>query len=432
MLAMLACAPTRALAQQVIGQAQETIRIDRGSSALLQLPRNAERMSLGDPNVADTQLTAPNEIIILGVAVGTTNLFIWTIDGAVLSYAIEVTPDVGPLREQIQTIFPEANITVTASGNAVILTGAVRDPAVVRRVLQLAEATGAEIINNIQAPTAEQILLHVRFAEIDRSALSRLGVDLFVSNAGGLEQVVESDSRTDFETLSEGIVRLFLTGRDAQLDAVIRALRSSGEFRSLAEPNLLAIEGEEATFLAGGEFPYPTVQSGVGSVGGQAAISITFKEFGVRLSFTPTVTPSGTIRLRVAPEVSSLDFSAGLTISGFAVPSLLTRRTETTVELAPGQHLAIAGLLDNRMTEQVDKIPLLGDLPVLGALFRSREHRQERTELLVLVTPHIVEPSDQPIPVPPGEPDTWRWNSRMRPDTINRTLPQVRRDGGSQ
>jgi pilus assembly protein CpaC len=284
------------------------------------------------------------------------------------------------------------------------------------------------VINNIQAPTAEQVLLHVRFAEVRHSALQRLGADLFFQNIGNVDNVVGDGATADVETLSEGIVNLFLTGEGANLDAVIRALRRNGDFRSLAEPNLIAIEGQEATFLAGGEFPYPSVQGG----GGNNAVSITFKEFGIRLGFTPEVTNSGTIKLMVAPEVSALDFANGLVFQGFQIPSLVTRRAETQVELRPGQHLAIAGLLDNSMSEAVDKIPFLGDLPILGTFFRQKEKRQDRTELLVLVTPHIVEPSDVAPALPTGEPVLWDWNRNMRlhPDSAGRTMPQQRRRGG--
>ena len=412
-------------AQQLITQARQTIQVEVANAELLQFTTPVVRISLANPAVADVDPEEPNELVVRGVSIGTTTLFAWLSTGAVRTITIEVVPDIGPLQDQIEAIFPTADITVTTSGNAIILSGRTDNPAIVRRVLVLAQATGAPVINNIQAPTAEQILLHVRFAEIDRSALARLGSDLFVQNVGQVETVVQDGSEASIETLSEGIVRLLLVGQNARLDAVIRALRTSGEFRSLAEPNLLTLEGQEATFLAGGEFPFPTVQTGQtgGAGGGGGAVTIQFKEFGIRLRFTPYVTPSGTIRLHVAPEVSSLDFANGLTISGFSIPALLTRRTETEVELAPGEHLAIAGLLDNTMTESVDKIPLLGDLPILGALFRSTERQQNRTELLVLVTPYIVEPSRSRIPVPTDEPSTWRWFRSMKPDTTNRTNP---------
>ena len=225
-------------------------------------------------------------------------------------------------------------------------------------------------------------------------------------------------------------MRLFLVGQNADLDATIRALKSKGEYRSLAEPNLVTMEGQEASFLAGGEFPYPTVQQAGGGGGAGGQVTITFKEFGIRLKFTPTVTNGGTIVLKVAPEVSSLDFANGLTFAGYQIPALLTRRAESTVELRPGQNLAIAGLLDNVLSDNVNKIPFLGDLPILGAFFRSKSNDQARTELLVLVTPHLVEASDVAPGMPTGEPATWRWDRNMKVDTTREILPARRRSGG--
>jgi pilus assembly protein CpaC len=200
---------------------------------------------------------------------------------------------------------------------------------------------------------------------------------------------------------------------------VIQALKSTGDFKSLAEPNLLALDGEEASFLAGGEFPFPSIQGGATT----NAVTVQWREFGVRLRFTPRVTNIGNIRLSIAPEVSALDFAGGLSMGGFQIPSILTRKAETQVELKEGQHLAIAGLIDNSIQENIDKLPFLGEIPVLGALFRSKELRQERTELLVLVTPKLVQPSDDAIPVPTGEPDQWDWKYELRgpayvPDTV--------------
>jgi pilus assembly protein CpaC len=430
-LMMAAAAP--AAGQRIISQAEQTIQVERGKSTLIVLDRDPSRIQLTDTAVANFAFGAnQRELIMRGLEVGTTSMFVWDAAGGIPRlYTLEVVPDITALQTQLQTIFPTQDIQVTVTGNSVILSGQVRDPTVVRRAIELAEGTGATAINNIQAPSAEQVLLHVRFAEVRKSALKRLGADLFFQNVADIDNVFRDDATADVETLSEGIVNLFLTGENASLDAVIRALRSNGDFRSLAEPNLIALEGQEATFLAGGEFPYPTIQStGTGTTN---AVTIVFREFGIRLRFTPNVTNSGTIRLAVAPEVSSLDFANGLTFQGFVVPALSTRRAETHVELRPGQHLAIAGLLDNTMLESVDKIPFLGDLPILGTFFRSKLDQQDRTELLVLVTPHIVEPSDVAPPMPTNEPTEWRWDRKMRihPDSIARTMPQRRRGEGN-
>jgi pilus assembly protein CpaC len=413
-----------ASAQQVVSQAQDTYRLERGKASVLQLNYDPIRISIGDPAVVDIQeLNTPREYILNALAIGTTTLIIWDPANVPHLYNIEVVADAASLQNQLQTIFPGQDLTVSSSGEAIILTGVIRDPIVARRALDLAQQTGARVINNLQAPPPQQILLRVRFSEIRRSASSRLGADLFAGNVAELDQVFGDGSTATIETLSEGIVRLFLIGQDAQLDAVITALKAKGEFRTLAEPNLLTVEGVEASFLAGGEFPYPSVQTGAQN----GAVTIQFREFGVRLTFTPTITNAGAVHLKVEPEVSTLDFANGLQISGFSIPSLLTRRATSEVELRPGQHLAIAGLMDNTISDAVSKIPLLGDLPIIGALFRSKVNEQERTELLVIVTPYVIEPSNTPIPIPTGEAGTWRWDRSLRSDTSTTQL----RGGGS-
>jgi pilus assembly protein CpaC len=206
------------------------------------------------------------------------------------------------------------------------------------------------------------------------------------------------------------VVDLGLFNANASIELLIRALTSKGMLKSLAEPNLMTLPGREASFLAGGEFPYPAVQGG----GGNNAVSIVFKEFGIRLRFTPTITRNGSIRLKVMPEVSALDFSNPLVFGGFTIPSLLTRRAETEVEMQSGQYLAIAGLVDNRMTNNSTKIPVLGDIPILGQFFRSKDARQNRTELLVLVSPKLVQPSNTPALLPTGEPANWGFKGDMK------------------
>jgi pilus assembly protein CpaC len=229
-------------------------------------------------------------------------------------------------------------------------------------------------------------------------------------------QDLTSDGDWLGQTISDGLVRVLLSNPNANAQAIINASITKGILKSLAEPNLLTLPGKEASFLAGGEFPYPTVQSAStgAAVGVPGAVTITFREFGIRLNFTPTIMQSGAIRLKVAPEVSALDFANGLTVSGFEVPTILVRRAATEVELREGQYLALAGLIDNSTIENVSKIPILGDIPILGAFFRSTQTRARQTELLVLVTPLLVRASNAPIPVPTGEPITWKWPGWMR------------------
>ena len=405
--ALLCLVPTDLSAQQVITRPQQAITIVRGSSALVQIEGTLERVSIADPAIADAIVIPPREVMVNAVSIGTTSLFVWREGQPVRSYSVEVVPDMSALERRIEAVAEGIEVS-TIGGDMVVLSGTVQTPAAIRRAVEIAEATGATVVNDLSLPEAQQILLHVRFAEVERSAIRELGTDLFVQNPQNVAGVANADTSL-VETLSEGIVRLLLVGEDYRLESVIRALKQRGEFRSLAEPNLLAVEGQEATFLAGGEFPFPVVQGG-----NLNAVTIVWKEFGVRLAFTPRVTDDGAIRLRVAPEVSSLDFSNGLAVGGFEIPSLLTRRVDTEVELRPGQHLAIAGLIDNSLLESSSRIPILGDIPILGLLFRSKNMRQQRSELLVLVTPHLVSPSDTPLAIPSGEPGSWDWVKGLR------------------
>jgi pilus assembly protein CpaC len=374
-----------------------------GMSALFTYAGAVQRFSLGDAAVADASAISPSELLITGKKLGTTSLLVWDRAGRVRIYSVEVTADAPALQRYLRTLFPDADITVSASGNTVTLSGPVPSTSISRQALDIAKGTGATIIDRLRAPPTKQVLLQVRFAEVNRRAAREMASQLATRNPNQFGRI--SSDTTEVQSVSDGLLRLFLLGANADFEAIIKVLKSRGDFRSLAEPNLLTLPGHEASFLAGGEFPFPMLQGG-----GQAGtVTIVFKEFGVRLKFTPTITEAGTIRLHVAPEVSSLDFANGLVIAGFQIPSLLTRRAETDVELREGQHLAIAGLMDNSLLKNVTKIPLLGDIPILGAFFRSTDARQNRTELLVVVTPRLVDAADEPPVMPTGEPEQWRW-----------------------
>lgn len=385
----------------------EVISVARGASALVTPGVTIQRVSIGDPAIADAIVISPREVLVNALAIGSTSLIIWDANNNRRLYTVEVTADVATLQRQIRSLFPGEPITVTASGNVVILSGEASDALLARRALEIAQSTGATVINNLNIPPAQQILLQVRFAEVTQRALDRIGTELSVLRSDGSL----GPDETLIETFSEGLVRLLLFEDDIRVSAVLEALQQDGTFRTLAEPNLLAIEGTEASFLAGGEFPYPVPRM---TGGAESGITIEFKEYGVRLNFTPRITNAGNIRLDVAPEVSQLDLSNAVQFAGFAIPALITRRAETAIELRDGQTFAIAGLLDNSMQSTQTKIPFLGDLPILGPLFRSRNAEQRRTELLVLVTPRIVEPRDTPPPVPTGEPQDWPWDRKLR------------------
>jgi pilus assembly protein CpaC len=408
-----------AAAQQV--PATGVVTVARGQSALLTQPRAVQRLSIADTTIANAFLVSPQELLVNGIGLGTTTLIIWDHMGGRRTYSIEVTADATQLQRTIQALFPGENVRITSVGNMVILTGTVSDHQAARQIRALAEGTGATVVDDITVPAAQQIMLQVRIAEVSRNVIKEIGTQLAARNPQDLRG---RGGDWEVQTLSDGLVQLFLSQGNASAEAIFRALRTTGEVRTLAEPNLIALDGVEASFLAGGEFPFPMAQGEFGRV------TVEWREFGVRLNFLPNMMPGGIIRLRVAPEVSSLDFSTGLVVSGFAIPSLLTRRAATTIELREGQTFAIAGLLDNTTANSVTRIPLLGDLPIIGELFRTRNRREDRMELLVLVTPWLVAPYETPPAIPGGEVETWPRDGHMRPPAQH-PMPAPRRTPGS-
>jgi pilus assembly protein CpaC len=410
-------------AQRVVRAPEQVVSVSKGASALLVNNIQIQRFSIGDPAVAEAVVVSPTEILINGKALGTTSLFLWDNSNNIKLYSIEVTADAPGLQRYLASVLPGENIDVVASGNVVTLSGTVRDASAANRAVEIAKGSGATIVDNLSTPEAVQVLLYVRFAEVNKSAIKQFRSQIATLNPQDLnadngDWVGSTNTNPTNGSFADGLVDFGLFNANASIEALIFALQSKGDLKSLAEPNLVALPGKEATFLAGGEFPYPAVQGG----GGNNAVSIVFKEFGIRLRFTPNITRNGSIRLKVMPEVSSLDFSNPLIFGGFTIPSLLTRRAETEVEMKSGQYLAIAGLMDNHLTDNVTKLPILGDIPILGQFFRSKDARQSRTELLVLVTPRLVLPGDKPTPLPTGEPTAWRWGGFMKMRAIDTTL----------
>ena len=399
---MLALVPA-AHAQRVVSQPQQVISVSRGASALLVNPTPIVRMTIGDPAVADANVVSPTEAVINGKALGSTTLLVWDNSGSPRIYSVEVTADAQAIQRFIKGVMPDENIEVSSSGNTVTLSGTVRDAVSATRAVEIARTSGATVIENLFTPPAVQVMLQVRFAEISRSIMKDWSSSLSTLNPHEI-----NDNGDWFgSTTPEGQIGFLLDNGTANIEALIQAAKTRGDFRSLAEPNLMTLPGKEAYFLAGGEFPFPTLQAAsAGNV-----VTVVFKEFGIKLRFTPTILRSGAIRLKLAPEVSSLDFANGLVIGGFEIPTILTRRAETEVELREGQFLAIAGLLDNSLINNVTKIPILGDIPLIGELFKSRAVRQRKTELLVLITPRLVTANETPTPVPTGEPARdWRMD----------------------
>jgi pilus assembly protein CpaC len=405
-------------AQRVVRAPEQVVSVSKGASALLVNTTPIQRFSIGDPTVAEAVVVSPTEVLVNGKTLGTTSLFLWDNTGNIKLYSVEVTADAPGLQRYLTSVLAGEKIDVIASGNVVTLSGTVRDASVASRAVEIAKGSGAIIVDNLTTPEAVQVLLRVRFAEVNKSAIKEFRSQLATLNphkldARGLEPGWIGSANTNNDGgFADGVVDFGLFNANASIEVLIRFLTSKGLLKSLAEPNLITLPGKEATFLAGGEFPYPAVQGG----GGNNSVSIVFKEFGIRLKFTPTITRSGSIRLKVAPEVSALDFSNPLVFGGFTIPSILSRRTETEVEMKNGQYLAIAGLVDNTMTDNATKIPLLGDIPILGQFFRSKDARQRRTELLVLISPKLVLPSDTPALLPTGEPSEWKWSGQMKMD----------------
>jgi pilus assembly protein CpaC len=405
-------------AQRVVRAPEQIVSVSKGASALLVNTTPIQRFSIGDPTVAEAVVVSPTEVLVNGKTLGTTSLFLWDNTGNIKLYSVEVTADAPGLQRYLTSVLAGEKIDVIASGNVVTLSGTVRDASVASRAVEIAKGSGAIIVDNLTTPEAVQVLLRVRFAEVNKSAIKEFRSQLATLNphkldARGLEPGWIGSANTNNDGgFADGVVDFGLFNANASIEVLIRFLTSKGLLKSLAEPNLITLPGKEATFLAGGEFPYPAVQGG----GGNNSVSIVFKEFGIRLKFTPTITRSGSIRLKVAPEVSALDFSNPLVFGGFTIPSILSRRTETEVEMKNGQYLAIAGLVDNTMTDNATKIPLLGDIPILGQFFRSKDARQRRTELLVLISPKLVLPSDTPALLPTGEPSEWKWSGQMKMD----------------
>lgn len=394
----------RGQATTVRQDATNDLSVVVGRSVLLDCAQPVERVALGLGGFAEATPITPTEIMVNGKAPGETTLILWEKGGSREFFNVTVRPSLAAANDHLEAIrrelrqqFPGQTLKVSAENGSVFLSGTVKDLDSAERAIQIA-SVGGKVVNllNVEVPAAQpQILLKVVFASVDRSRSKELGINLFNT---GLGNAIGSISTGQFgqpfldstgATLSNDL-NLFAFFPGVNLGATIQALEAQNLVQVLAEPNVLAENGKQGSFLAGGEYPYPVVQGSTGTSG--PTISIMFKEFGVRLNFIPTITPRGTIHLQVAPEVSSLDFSNGVQLSGFDVPAVDVRRVKTEVELARGQSFAIGGLLDNRETETLQKIPFIGNVPVLGKLFQSINKSQSNTELIVIVTPEIVHP----------------------------------------
>ncbi len=397
--------------------ATPSVKLMVGRSAVVDVGTPIARVSLTSADIADAMVTSTSQLLVNGKMPGTISMFVWERNGALRQYEIVVQRDLARLNEQIKRLFPGEAIDAQSNGRSIVLSGRVttREAADKAAVVAAGYVDKPEDVVNLlklqEGMTANQVLLRVRFAEVSRSAITELGVSLFTSPTGinntlgrvttqqfaapGFEQLQWTKANSDFGsavTSAQGqftfsdFLNLFLFSEKYDIGAAIKALQTRGLFQSLAEPNLVAESGKEASFLAGGEIPVPVAQG----TGGNVAISVTYKEFGIRLNFTPVI-DGNRVHLRVKPEVSTLDFANAVSLQGFRIPALSTRRTETELELVDGQTFAIAGLLNNNMTSTMQKIPGIGDIPILGLLFKSKAAQKNQTELVVMITPQILQ-----------------------------------------
>ena len=382
-----------------------------GKTVLVDCRNPVLRVSIGLGEIAEATVITRNEIMVNGKAPGETSLIVWDTLGVRQVFNLTVRPSSAQadaalelIRRELHTEMPGRVLNVTGENGVFFLRGTVPDLVSSTRAVQIASSVG-KVINllNVQVPEAEQqILLKVRFASVDRSKATQLGlnfVNLGLANTiGGITTgqfapptVTNSTTTGPLATFSNELNILAFSPGKLPIALDVQALETEGVVQVLAQPNLIATNGKSASFLAGGEYPFPVVQGT--AAGGAGAVTIMFKEYGVRLNFIPTITPRGSIRLQVAPEVSSLDFTNAIQISGFNVPAITTRKVTTEVELKDGESFAIGGLLDDREYKTFEKIPFLGDIPVIGKFFQSILKNKTNTELMVIVTPEIIAPT---------------------------------------
>jgi len=395
-----------------------------GRSVVLDRSADVTRISISNPDVVDAVAVTTREILINAKAQGVSSLVIWSKNGERTMYAVTVDRDLEPIRRLLKETFADESIDVRADRDSIALIGHVSNSAIAERAMALIAPQGKAVVNNLQVVplhAEKQILLRVKIAEVDRTAASSFGINILSTGAlntqgsigtqqfpGGTPSAVNgtignhlTGSSTSF-SLADAL-NIFAFRPDLNLGAVIQDLESKGVLQILAEPNLVTTSGKEASFLVGGEFPVPVPQAGAAA----GAITIQFREFGIRLTFTPQITNNKTIKLHVKPEVSSIDMSNAVVFNGFTVPALSTRRMETDIELGEGQSFVIGGLLDDRVTENLSQIPGLARLPILGAIFKSRSISRSKTELVVMVTPELTNPlspgDPKPLPRMPRE-----------------------------
>ncbi|MFN0106686.1 MAG: type II and III secretion system protein family protein [Bryobacteraceae bacterium] len=397
------------------GQNVQDLRLTLGKSIVIDYPADIGRISTSNPEVADYVAVTAREILIHAKSHGTATLIVWSRSGQREFYSITVEHNLEPIRKIVKSTFPNEDIQIQAARDTLSLTGMVSTQVIADRVVALVTPLGKSVLNNMRlAPqkAEKQVLLRVRFAELNRNASRSFGVNLVSTGSGGtIGRITAGGTPAPVSSEIGGgaaasgaasrfsitdALNIFAFRPDLNIGAFVKALQAEGVLQILAEPNLVTTNGKEASFLVGGEFPVPILQGGSNA----GAVTVQFREFGIRLSFNPQVTENGTIKLYVKPEVNTLDLANSVSIAGFSIPALATRKIETNIELGEGQSFVIGGLLDDRVTDSMSKIPGLSNIPLLGSLFKSRTENRSKSELIVLVTPEITTPLTASDPKP--------------------------------
>ena len=413
-------APALLLAQS----STEELKVTVGKSVVVDYPTDVARISTSNPDIVDAVAVSTREVLLHAKAHGSSTVIIWARSGQRTFYNVSVEHNLEPIRRILKETYPDDQILISSARDSVTLNGRVGDKATSDRVAALVASLAKTVVNNLTLapnPVEKQILLRVKFAEIDRKVAKSFGVNLISTGAGNTPGAISTGQfgppRVDAVTGSipssaagtvtqvslSDILNVFAFRPDLNLAATIKALQNDNVLQILAEPNLVTTNGKEASFLVGGEFPIPVLQGGSNS----GSVTIQFREFGIRLQFNPLLTPHNTLKMYVKPEVSSIDITNSITFGGFRIPALSTRRIESNIELAPGQSFVIGGLIDDRVDDTMARIPGLANIPILGTFFKSRSSAKAKTELIVLVTPEIVDPLNpgdpKPMPVMPRE-----------------------------
>ena len=420
LLALLALSAAGLYAQS----STEDLKITMGKSVVIDNPTDVARISTSNPEIVDAVAVSTREVLLHAKAHGVSTVVIWAKTGQRTFYNVSVEHNLEPIRRILKDTFPDDQIHVISAKDSVTLTGRVSDKATSDRAAAVVASLAKTVVNNLSLnpnPVDKQIMLRVKFAEIDRNASKQFGANLLSTGAANTPGSVStgqfsaprpssvagtigaSAAGTESQFSLTDALNIFAFRPDLNIGATIKALQSENILQILAEPNLVTTNGKEASFLVGGEFPIPVLQGGSNA----GAVTIQFREFGIRLVFNPLITANKTLKMYVKPEVSSIDIANSITFGGFRIPALSTRRIETNIELAAGQSFVIGGLIDDRVEDSMSRIPGLSNIPILGNFFKSRAESKAKTELIVLVTPEIVDPLNpgdaKPMPVMPRE-----------------------------